>query len=65
MSSAANRTPLVLKGSGTQRSYATLSALEHDALNARIWGGLHFRDAMEDGYRLGHRTADRVIAAVH
>ena len=59
-----DRTPLVLKGSGTQRSYATLSALEHDALNARIWGGLHFRDAMEDGYRLGHRTADRVIAAI-
>lgn len=57
-------TPLVLKGSGTQRSYATLTALEHDALNARIWGGLHFRDAMEDGYLLGHTTADRVIAAI-
>ena len=26
-----------------------LSALEHDTLNARIWGGLHFRDAMDDG----------------
>jgi hypothetical protein len=57
-------TPLVLKGSGTQRSYATLTALEHDTLNARIWGGLHFRDAMEDGYYLGHTTADRVMAAI-
>lgn len=57
-------TPLVLKGSGTQRSYATLTALEHDTLNARIWGGLHFRDAMEDGYHLGHTTADRVMAAI-
>ena len=57
-------TPLVLKGSGTQRSYATLTALEYDTLNARIWGGLHFRDAMEDGYYLGHTTADRVMAAI-
>jgi hypothetical protein len=58
-------TPLVLKGATSTRSYATLSALEHDALNARIWGGLHFRDAMDDGYLLGHTTADRVMRAVH
>jgi hypothetical protein len=58
-------TPLVLKGATSQRSYATLTALEYDALNARIWGGLHFRDAMEDGYLLGHTTADRVMAAIH
>ena len=57
-------TPLVLKGATSQRSYATLTALEHDALNARIWGGLHFRDAMDDGYLLGHTTADRVMTAI-
>jgi hypothetical protein len=32
---------------GPTRSYATLTALEHDAFHARIWGGLHFRDAMD------------------
>ena len=37
------------------RTYTSLSDLEHDALHARIWGGLHFRDAMEDGYYLGPR----------
>ena len=47
-----------------ERPYATLSALEHDALRARIWGGLHFRDAMDDGYLLGHTVADHVIAAI-
>ena len=57
-------TPLVLKAGTLQRSYASLSALEHDALNARIWGGLHFRDAMEDGYHLGHTTAAQVMTAV-
>jgi hypothetical protein len=58
-------TPLVLRWGGQERSYATLDALEHDALNARIWGGLHFRDAMDDGYHLGHTVADEVIAALH
>lgn len=57
-------TPLVLRSGGVQRSYASLTALEHDALHARIWGGLHFRDAMEDAYRLGHITADRVLRAI-
>lgn len=32
-----------------ERACTTLTALEHDALPARIWGGLHLRDAMEDG----------------
>ena len=58
-------TALVLKAGPITRSYATLTALEHDALNARIWGGLHFRDAMDDGYYLGHTTANRVMKAVH
>jgi hypothetical protein len=58
-------TPLVLRVAGQTRSYATLSALEHDALNARIWGGLHFRDAMDDGYHLGHTTAQRVMRVLH
>ncbi|SFA86489.1 hypothetical protein SAMN05192575_101903 [Nocardioides alpinus] len=57
-------TPLVLRVGSQSRSYATLTALEHDALNARIWGGLHFRDAMDDGYLLGHTTAQRVMWSI-
>ena len=56
--------PLVLRSGGDERSYATLSALEHDAFRSRIWGGLHFRDAMEDGYLLGHTVADLVMGEV-
>jgi hypothetical protein len=56
-----NDVPLVLRSAGDERSYATLSALEHDAFRSRIWGGLHFRDAMEDGYLLGHTVADLVM----
>jgi hypothetical protein len=57
-------TPLVLASGGVTRSYTSLSALEFDAFHARIWGGLHFRRAMEDGYQLGHTTAERVISAL-
>jgi hypothetical protein len=57
-------TPLLLKAGTLQRSYATLSGLEHDALHARIWGGLHFRDSMEDTYYLGHSIANQVMKAV-
>ena len=57
--------PLVLRAAGRpDRAYATLTALEHDAFHARIWGGLHFRDAMDDGYLLGHTTADQVMRAL-
>jgi hypothetical protein len=59
-----DHTPLVLGPPGAQRSYATLTELEHDAFHARIWGGLHFRDAMDDGYLLGHTTAVQVMRAV-
>ncbi len=46
------------------RTYPSLSAIENDALNARVWGGLHFRDAMDDGYQLGHATANQVYRLV-
>jgi hypothetical protein len=46
------------------RTYADLSALEHDAFMARIWGGLHFRDAMDDGYLLGHTVAHEVMSEI-
>jgi hypothetical protein len=58
-------TALTLRLGSQTRSYDSLTALEHDTLHARIWGGLHFRDAMDDGYYLAHTTAARVMAAVH
>ncbi len=57
-------TPLELRSvnmPNAPRTYATLTALEYDALNARIWGGFHFRDAVTDGYAIGHWTARKVM----
>jgi len=60
------RTPLELVNTtlGESRTYGNLTRLEGAASNSRVWGGLHFRDAMDDGYALGHRTARRVMAAL-
>jgi hypothetical protein len=49
--------------SPTPRIYPTLSEIEYDAFNARIWSGLHFRRAMEHGYDIAHRTAQGVMRA--
>jgi hypothetical protein len=58
-----DRTTLELHSfaTGADRTYTSISAIERDAFNARIWSGLHFRRAMVDGYRVAHRTADRVL----
>jgi hypothetical protein len=51
--------PLTINGAGTPRTYASLATLEHDAFMSRIWGGIHFRDAMEDAFVIGHTVARR------
>jgi hypothetical protein len=49
--------PLTLNGAGTPRTYASLTEMEQSAMMSRIWGGIHFRDAMEDAYLIGHTVA--------
>jgi len=51
---------LTLNGAGGSRTYASLTALEDAAFLSRIWGGIHFRDAMEDSFLIGHTVARQV-----
>ncbi|MDX6246871.1 MAG: hypothetical protein QOF10_231 [Kribbellaceae bacterium] len=44
-------------GSAPTRHYNSAAALDAETMNARIWLGLHFRRAMIDANRLGHRVA--------
>ena len=44
------------------RHYATPRDLEYDVTNARIWGGIHYRSAVEDGAEIAKKTADHVLA---
>ncbi len=52
--------PLTLNGAGAPRTYTSLATMEHDAFMSRIWGGIHFRDSMDDAYLIGHSVARHV-----
>ena len=44
------------------RHFDQVKDLEYDVGNARIWGGIHFRSAVEDGITIGKKTVDQVLA---
>jgi VCPO second helical-bundle domain len=44
------------------RHYDQVKDLRYDVGNARIWGGIHFRSAVEDGITIGKKTVDYVLA---
>jgi hypothetical protein len=46
---------------GTARSYASVHEMVREIKDARVWGGMHFRFANEDGATLGRRTAQWVV----
>ena len=43
------------------RHFDTPKDLEYEVSNARIWGGIHFRSAVEDGVIVGKHVADQVL----
>jgi VCPO second helical-bundle domain len=46
------------------RNWQSLSEAEKDVMGARIWAGIHFRSADEDGIELGHAIADHAVSTV-
>ena len=44
------------------RHYATSEDLEYEVGNARIWGGIHYRSAVEDGIAIAKKTVHQVLA---
>jgi hypothetical protein len=46
---------------GTTRHYDSEEAWLDDVVNARIWLGIHFRDAMDDARDIGNQVADHVV----
>ena len=51
-----------LGGGIADRHYDTTGELEYDVTNARVWGGIHFRSAVEDGAQIAKRTAEYVLS---
>jgi len=51
-----------LGGGIADRHFDTPGELEYDVANARVWGGIHFRSAVDDGAQIAKRTAEYVLA---
>jgi hypothetical protein len=51
-----------LGGGIADRHFDTPQELESDVANGRVWGGIHFRTAVEDGVDVAKRTANYVLA---
>jgi len=46
---------------GVERSFASFSAAEEEATESRIFAGVHFRNDLTSGHRLGRDVADFVL----
>ncbi|HEU4385576.1 MAG TPA: vanadium-dependent haloperoxidase [Anaeromyxobacteraceae bacterium] len=47
---------------GVTRSYTSFSQMAGEVDDARVWGGIHFRSADDDGRDLGRRVGEYVLA---
>ena len=43
-------------GAGPPRTYARLSAIRAEVADARVWAGLHFRNSMQEGFKLARKV---------
>jgi vanadium-dependent haloperoxidase-like protein len=43
-------------GAGPPRTYAQLSDIRAEVADARVWAGLHFRNSMQEGFKLARKV---------
>jgi hypothetical protein len=56
-----DRIAYTFTAAGLTRSYSTLSQAEAEAVDARVFGGMHFRSGCVQGIRLGEQVGRFVI----
>lgn len=44
------------------RSWATPEAMGRELADSRVWSGVHFRNSVDVGYRIGQKVAEEVLA---
>ncbi|HSL11966.1 MAG TPA: vanadium-dependent haloperoxidase [Actinomycetota bacterium] len=52
---------LTSAAAGETRHYRTEVSLKHDAIDSRVWSGIHFRTAEVVAFRMGTRVAGRML----
>ena len=46
---------------GVTRTYTSFSQLDREIIDARVWGGIHFRQTNEDSSALGHKIGEYAV----
>ena len=46
---------------GVTRTYTSFSQLDREIIDARVWGGIHFRKTDEDSSALGHQIGEYAV----
>lgn len=61
-----NAIPLTISstfaGAGPPRTYARLSDIRAEVADARVWAGLHFRNSMQEGFKLARKVAENAAS---
>ena len=47
---------------GVTRTWPNAQAMAAELAASRVWGGIHFRNSVDTGYRIGKRVAEEVFS---
>ncbi|MBZ0307860.1 MAG: vanadium-dependent haloperoxidase [Anaerolineae bacterium] len=59
-----DRTPIINGHENLQRSFTSFEAAAYEAAISRLYGGIHYRAAIEDGIRQGRCVSQQVITRI-
>jgi hypothetical protein len=57
ISFSATSVPMTMPPTPITRSFGSFSQATQEVVDARVWSGIHFRNADEDGARIGEQVA--------
>jgi hypothetical protein len=56
-----DRVDVSFVSTGVTRTYTSFSQMDREVIDARVWGGIHFRQTDEDSSALGHQIGDYAV----
>ena len=56
-----DRVDVSFVSTGVTRTYASFSQIDREIIDARVWGGIHFRQTDEDSSALGHKIGEYAV----
>jgi hypothetical protein len=56
-----DRVDVSFVSTGVTRTYTSFSQIDREIIDARVWGGIHFRTTDEDSSALGHQIGDYAV----